>query len=404
MGFIPGNRCGGDLGRICILEWNLEFFSMRHSSLLAHRRIIKAGSNMRRFISYLILVFLLASYAALRSNVMKMRHTEVCSTAAKTNATSTFEPETSPMKNRHGASFPKIIWLASYPNSGTSYTMTMVQRATNLAAATQYGAEVTVDMEEDPTPVLPHSPDGPFWDAHGKIGRKRMLPSKFILTKTHCGGRCVKCPASEYVTDAKTFYRGCERTSGFRGHRQFELSSSKAEVVKLIHLIRNPFDNIVARFHLEQRHIVEKSPDLEALLPKNATCFRKWCSELDKVFSFEDSKYFTSKQRHLMELVPCHSEFFKYAQWHRLLVEAVDLPTLVVFYEDYHYAQNLTSARIFEFIEQEAINELSPFRDPPDYSGHFRRKEAEAAKILLENQSSTATWALLRRYFDDPLH
>jgi Sulfotransferase domain len=334
---------------------------------------------------------------------MKMWYTDVCSTTAKTNATSALELETSPTENDQGSSsFPQIVWLASYPNSGTSYTMTMVQRATNLATATQYGAEVTVDTEEDPTPLLPQSPDGPFWDAYGKIGKNRSLPSKYIMTKTHCGGRCVKCPASEYVTNAKAFYATCERTSGFRRHQHFELSSSRAEVAKLIHLIRNPFDNIVARFHLEQKHIVEKSPHLEATIPKNATGFRKWCSELDKVFSFEDSKFFTSEQRHLMELVPCHSEFFKYAQWHRLLIEAVDLPTLVVFYEDYHYAQNVTSQKIFDFLEQEAINGLSPFRSPPVYSGHFRRSEKDTAKILLENLSSTAAWALIRRYFEDP--
>jgi hypothetical protein len=174
---------------------------------------------LRRCLPYLVLVFSLASYVVLRFNVMKMMRytTELCSTTtAKANAvTSASELETSSPTERQGFSssspLPQIVWLASYPNSGTSYTMTMVQRATNLATATQYGGEVVTTVpvdqqhvQEDPTPVLPlTSPNGPFWDAHGKVGTKRSLPTKFIMTKTHCGGRCVNCPASEYyVIDA----------------------------------------------------------------------------------------------------------------------------------------------------------------------------------------------------------
>jgi hypothetical protein len=354
---------------------------------------------MHRFLPSFVLVFSLGCYAALRSNLNKLLSKEVCSTMTKAD-TSSQQPNSSETESDQDSLFPKIVWLASYPNSGTSYTMTMVQRATHLATATQYGAECTVDGE-DPTPVFPHSPDGPFWNAYGKMGKKRTLPSTYILTKTHCGGRCVNCSAGEYVIDAKAFYTACERTSGFRGNRRFELSSSNAAVSKVIHLIRNPFDNIIARFHLERKHFVEKNPDLETFLPKNATGFRRWCSELDKRFSFEDSKYFASKSLPVMQQVPCHAEFFKYAQWHNLLNEAIDLPALVVFYEDFHTAQNATSQKIFDFLEQEPIDPLRPFRAPPDYSDHFRQSEKDAAKILLEYFSFTATWALVRRYFED---
>jgi hypothetical protein len=116
------------------------------------------------------------------------------------------------------------------------------------------------------------------------------------MTKTHCGGRrCVNCPASEYyVIDAPAFAATCERISGFQNHRPFELSSKRGIVAKLIHLIRYPFDNIVARFHLEtQAHGgAESSPSRRIILEQCHWLSEFWCSELDQVFSYDDSKFF----------------------------------------------------------------------------------------------------------------
>lgn len=358
-------------------------------------------TSVNRFLPSLVLVFSLASYTLLRSNLT--RYSEACSIASKSNTTDTIESSLFVPEDDE-TDRPKVVWLASYPNSGTSYTMTMVQRATNLATATQYGAEVTIE-NEDPSPVFPDSPDGPFWDASGNIGTKRSLPSHYIMTKTHCGGRCVKCPANEYVTDAATFLKACEKTSGFRRQKRFESSSSVQDVAKVIHLIRNPFDNIIARFHLEQKHIIAKNPGLESFLPRNATGFRRWCADLDKTYSYEDKHYFNSQQQSLMRIIPCHAEFFKYAQWHNLLMEAtLHLPTLIIFYEDYHTAQNSTSQQIFDFLQQERSDELRPFRSPPMYSDHFRASERTSAKEFLETVSSATTWSLLRpRYFDSEI-
>lgn len=81
---------------------------------------------------------------------------------------------------------PKIVWLMSYPNSGTSYTMTMVARASNRAIATNYGREVTV-------PPIPNTPlyPGYEWSYQGPYYNpdpRRPLPKEYILVKTHCGG------------------------------------------------------------------------------------------------------------------------------------------------------------------------------------------------------------------------
>jgi hypothetical protein len=84
---------------------------------------------------------------------------------------------------------PKMVWLMSFPNSGTSYTMTMVSRASNRSIATNYGREVTVPPTLN-TPLYPDqdwSYQGPYYNPNPR----RPLPDDYILVKTHCGGKCI---------------------------------------------------------------------------------------------------------------------------------------------------------------------------------------------------------------------
>ena len=78
---------------------------------------------------------------------------------------------------------PKMVWLMSYPNSGTSYTMTFVSQASNRVTATNYGREVTNPPDTN-VPLYPGQWDGPFY----RPNPKRPLPDDYIMVKTHCGG------------------------------------------------------------------------------------------------------------------------------------------------------------------------------------------------------------------------
>ena len=111
---------------------------------------------------------------------------------------SAFEPEV----------LPRIVWLASFPNSGTSYTMTMVERASNRSIATNYGLEVT-GYKNPSIPVHSFHPEGPYYEGN----QKHKLPDDYILTKTHCGSRCVRCGAATYVEhNVSSFLDACART------------------------------------------------------------------------------------------------------------------------------------------------------------------------------------------------
>lgn len=243
-------------------------------------------------------------------------------------------------KNKERQSRPKLVWLMSYPNSGTSYTMSMVAKATNRATATNYGREVT-DPPAANVPLYPGQLDGPFY----RPDPQRPLPDDYIMVKTHCGGtslcflsicclfdglffalcltlfqrssdilfcnglhylslqmigRCVKCGPEEYLLNETHFLDECRRGSGLLPERRrkmedtdvsnlsdgFEEVHYDADLVKkAIHLMRSPFDNIVSRFHLERKHWLKRDKTTELKRYTNdARGFHVWCKDLNTDF------------------------------------------------------------------------------------------------------------------------
>jgi hypothetical protein len=122
------------------------------------------------------------------ANKNKNKKNNVTSTPGESNSDSTStSTEQDPLEDMF-KSRPKMVWLMSYPNSGTSYTMTMVARASNRSIATNYGREVTVPPTLN-TPLYPGqdwSYQGPYYNSNPR----RPLPDDYILVKTHCGGKC----------------------------------------------------------------------------------------------------------------------------------------------------------------------------------------------------------------------
>lgn len=77
---------------------------------------------------------------------------------------------------------PKIIWLMSFPNSGNSFTTTMVRTFANISTATNYGEEhVNEDgLSEAITDEVDYE-NGPFLILNSK--KKRLQNGRFVLTK-----------------------------------------------------------------------------------------------------------------------------------------------------------------------------------------------------------------------------
>ena len=324
---------------------------------------------------------------------------------------------------------PKIVWLSSYPNSGTSFTMTLVERASNLSTATNYGDEVT-HKSHDSVPLYPNHQEGPFWKgtSENALALKRVirdLPYPYILTKTHCGGRCIKCPASEYlVNTTRQFIYGCQKSS-YRKQNQMvttETGAPMSAIKRMIHMIRNPFHNVVARFHLERKNMISKNSSLEELFPYNSTGFHNWCHYLDSTYGYEDEQLLPStlyEQFYRNLEIPCHAEFFKWTQWHNYVVQSAallglpedrtqqpdsDEPTIpvhVVWYEDYATNFNRTFEGIMEFLQLPiaAEGEIRSFRSLPSYADHYSSAQAKAVQSLIQHVARPKTWELIQHYF-----
>jgi hypothetical protein len=299
---------------------------------------------------------------------------------------------------------PEICWLMSFPNSGTSFTMSMVARASNKAFATNYADELTATDQSDSLSIYPRRPEGPYW--MGLSGKTpRPLPEKFVLTKTHCGSRCVQCGPDDYVETPTTFLRKCASGHARVGprRRRVDVEYPPSRVHRAIHLIRNPLHNIIARFHLEHRHRSRSNKtDWLATHPNNAEGLQAWCRDLDTDYRKQDETFFGK------ETVPtatCHGEFFKYTQWHNLVHEGLDLinhtvPVLTLYYEDYSLKYNQTVNMILDFMDLEHGGILRDFQPRSDYGGYFTNQQQIEIGDLIQGLASEKTWMQAKHYFE----
>ena len=138
---------------------------------------------------------------------------------------------------------PRLIWLMSFPNSGTSFTTKLVRHVSHLSTASNYGVENLNDRYCS-VPVYPNTTHGPFW-IDPKQGFDYQHPTNYILTKTHCGSRCEVCPPSQWIENTHSFKVACLSGSGvFETHQTpLHVRYDETLVKKAVHLIRNPFDN-----------------------------------------------------------------------------------------------------------------------------------------------------------------
>lgn len=308
-------------------------------------------------------------------------------------------------------SSPRVAWLMSFPNSGTSFTMRMVGRVTNLTTATNYGKECVESVEETGmnVPVYNDSQGGPFLLSPFT----REVPSKYIMTKTHCGSRCTSCGPKTYVESEESFMDMCLTgghyvDNGTNGKKEAKFVNSKYDhklVQRAIHLLRDPFDNLVSRFHLQQHEKTKSnSTDWLTKYPNTADGFQTWCSYLDKsrIREVLETDLLDDVTKELMKKVPCMGDFFRYTQWHNLALKVakdLNVPTLVVHYENYEKNYEGTVSTILEFMELPQNNDFTKFIAGKRYKTvFFSEKQRIAALDLVRHLADEETWSLLERY------
>lgn len=303
---------------------------------------------------------------------------------------------------------PKIAWLMSFPNSGTSYTLALLRRVSNSTMGTNYGSE---HLGADGNSVMIHEiyPNGPFRTSH-----KYPLPKNFVLTKTHCLGYCVNCQPVAYVVSSKEFERGCRTgtmyaTHGFDEADKHDVRYNSDIVHKAVHLLRDPFDNIVSRFHLGfNKRKKTLNPKHDSWLyehPQNINGFRTWCTGLDHDYRKDKDKYFAKDVLEAFHKVPCHSEFFRYVHWHNnalTVIADLELPVHTIFYEDYGSDYKGTLGGIMEFLDYPYVGHHKKFHSS-NYTDYYTEPERTAIAKLMKNLATKETYALLSRYLDEHL-
>ena len=356
-----------------------------------------------------------------------------------------------------------IVWLMSFPNSGTSYTIVNTERLSNTTTATNYGDETT-NNDNRPRQRL-FSDTGPF--VHRP--EKRMQPESRILTKTHC----------HVGVEADWFWQKCHSTSWHEQesnrtvHKSVEynislLTSSQTSVVPLtgvVHLVRNPLDNLVSRMHLRVKRMARRrhwdsntvdfylgrrnsttttnnnnettvdSNDVAAAAERQG--FLAWCRDQVDDQTTQHSLLHPEISA-LLSAIPCYTDLLYYLRWHNLacrvtralggsggggsesrehkdysaFVSPLDkndantsaFPVLILHYEDYIHRYNETVHALLDFLRLSR----APSRDPVDFQDHktyhhyYTMDQRNRIAFLVEKLASPEAWnVLFRRYFDD---
>lgn len=303
-----------------------------------------------------------------------------------------------------------VVWLMSFPNSGTSFTSKLVRHVTEQSTGSNYGEEADGDSESIYYHGSGKNAEPPFWiDPHTVPHYTR--PTHLVLTKTHCGGRCEMCGPSTYIESPHSFLQAClSGRSATYDSGDVEMGSTLAypasRVKKAIHLIRNPFDNVVSRFHLEQHEFSKKKGNSYSFTSDRAG-FQKFCSLLETKYGSQErhSRWMDPAALALLKGIPCHSDFIRYIQWHNLalvVTQDLQIPTLQLHYERYESPNfDDTVSTLLDFLETPARGEAIHFIMGKSYSDYFTKEERRAIGRAMELLALQVTWDNVKHYFDE---
>lgn len=323
-------------------------------------------------------------------------------------------------------------------SSGTSYTLEMMHTITNQSMATNYGKEAINPENSFPRrPVFDDQPQGPFWLSDTTMTNSKTIatPSNniitssnsqrsynnskldFVLTKTHCGSRCNRCSPQKFRDSVEEFITECAM------EKRYSPAYSLRRVKRAVHLIRDPYDNVVARFHLLRNTGRVVVPDRSSASPSSSNTtvnttrpvkptssgrdtFRNYClyeHDLNKdnraVMLDWLSPY--PEQMNLLEEIPCGVDFLRYVLWHNRAFETcheLGLETLMVHYDMYERDFEGITSKILDFLHLEKVQEPAPFVPGKVYDDYYTAEERRKIASFLKFMASERTLNEISRY------
>jgi hypothetical protein len=217
--------------------------------------------------------------------------------------------------------------------------------------------------------------------------------------------RCTLCPPEKYSESSYSFRRRCLTTKWVEQQEDGTYARVFGQykpdrVIKAIHLIRDPFHNIISRFHLDYEISGRKANEYE----KSRDGFRSYCRSIDTLYSAnEDRVHFLDDEiLNVIRTVPCHEDFIRYIEWHNLAFSTADdlgIPTYVLHYEWYQTRYETTVQELLSFLALEQKGGTVPFH-PSTFYDYFTTEERVALKKAYQMMSSSRTWVHIAQYFE----
>jgi hypothetical protein len=288
--------------------------------------------------------------------------------------------------------------------------MDLVAAASNMSMATNYANEnenAPTDGTLSNVPVIPDT-QGPFW-----LNPSNAHPTAVVLTKTHCGGFCHDCKVLGSAETPHSFMHHCALaeadvvsvkgniTTMTKQRHAYDLK----EVDRAVHLFRDPLDNMVSRFHLDVHELTLRNNNstLIELYPLDATGFRRFCLDIMDYHDEHHDSRVDKRVLRLIEDVPCHYDLFRYIQWHNLAFvttnDNLNLPTHVVYYEDYETDLDGTLQSLLDFLELPNTGAKVPFLSGKSYRDYYSEDQVARMRTAAMMLASPLTWHYLERYF-----
>jgi hypothetical protein len=204
----------------------------------------------------------------------------------------------------------------------------------------------------------------------------------------------MQCAPNAYLHTVDSFEEAC-----LTGHKHDEsggifVTYDRSVPRKAVHLIRNPFDNIVGRMHLSTKR--RDTDDLYTTTPEGLAA---WCRDADERYRKEENSIMSQ-----YESLPCRGEWYRYIQWHNLAVQVqkrLQIPVHRLYYENYTYALEETVDGLLSFLE---LNQKYPpleFISQKHYIDLFDADHARKAAFFARNLSAPETWQLLQHFFTE---
>jgi hypothetical protein len=288
--------------------------------------------------------------------------------------------------------------------------MNILQQSSGQRTATNYGhlflmSDGTFSRSGDSALVYPN---GPAW-----YNMELQPPTAMAATRTHGTGYCLFCHPRDYFY-GNFWWKSASGMQMKQGAGQ-KLQYNPADVKRMAHLIRDPYDNVVARFYSYVGLMNANRPDLniEETFPLSEKGFKAWCEFQDKGFERVELKWLPEHVRGLAKDVPCRQEFVKYALFHSnayLMARHRDIAYGVFRYEDYVKDQSGAIDRINKFFGYEVKNLDIPQTIAGDgiwnFKSFYTDDERLAIERLIRNLSVPPIWFHIMyytpQYYTDP--